>query len=260
MSNILPAIFIGHGSPMNIIADNEFTRDMTLLGKKLAVPDGIVVVSAHWLTHGSYITSSGRPEQIYDFYGFPPPLYRVKYEAPGSPEIANTVIEITGENIIKADTGRGIDHAAWTVLKYLFPRAEIPVLELSLDISRPPEFHFQLGKRLRELRARNILVLGSGNIIHNLGDIDFDDNAGPFGWASEFDEIIRGELTGGDFKRLIDYEKLGPLSKRAIPYFDHYLPMLYTLGMKNENDELVFVHDSIQNGSISMRSFLIGRL
>lgn len=242
---------------MNIIADNDFTRDMISLGQKLPVPDGIVVVSAHWLTQGTFITSSKLPEQIYDFYGFPPQLYRAIYATPGSPEIARNVIEITGGNIIKADPGRGIDHAAWTILKYLYPKAEVPVLEISLDISNPPVYHFQLGKKLGELRSRNILVIGSGNIIHNLRDIDFDDDAAPFIWASEFDKIIKGELTARDFSRLIDYEKLGSVSKRAIPYFDHYLPMLYILGMKDEQDELTFVHDSIQNGSISMRSFLI---
>jgi 4,5-DOPA dioxygenase extradiol len=257
---MLPALFIGHGSPMNIVLDNDFTRDMTMLGKKIEQPEAILVLSAHWLTRGTFITSSESPEQIYDFYGFPPQLYKVRYSAPGSPEAADTVIELTGDRTIKADPSRGIDHAAWTILKYLRPGAEIPVLELSLDISKPTGYHFELGKGMREARERNILVIGSGNIIHNLRDVDFNDDAEPFGWALEFDEIIRGELGGRDYSRLIDYDKLGPLAKRAIPYFDHYLPMLYILGMKGDDERLEYVHDSIQNGSVSMRSFVIGEL
>ena len=245
---------------MNVILDNQFTKDMIALGKKLPVPDGIVVVSAHWLTRGTFITSSVSPEQIYDFYGFPPKLYNIIYRAPGSPVIAESVIKLTAENKTGADSERGIDHAAWTILKHIFPKADIPVLELSLDVTKPPVFHYELGRKLGDLRQQNVLVIGSGNIIHNLRDIDFNDEAKPFQWASDFDKIILSELIGNDFSRLIDYEKLGPLATRAIPYFDHYLPMLYILGMKGENDELGFIHESILYGSISMRSFVIGNL
>lgn len=257
MNEIFPALFIGHGSPINIVADNNFTRDLVSFGKKLPRPDAILVVSAHWLTRGTFITSGKTPEQIYDFFGFPDPLYRVRYTAPGSPETADMVIGTAGADIITTDSYRGIDHAAWTILKYLFPAADIPVLELSLDYTKPSSYHFDLGKRLRELRKKNILVIGSGNIIHNLRDIDFNDDAVPFKWASEFDNLIKKEIEGNDFAALINYETLGPNALRAVPYFDHYLPMLYTLGMRSENENVRFIHESIQNGSISMRSFII---
>jgi 4,5-DOPA dioxygenase extradiol len=252
----LPALFIGHGSPMNIIADNSFTRDIKILGEKLPHPDAILVVSAHWLTSGTYITSSVNPGQIYDFYGFPPELYKIKYKAPGSPEIAHLIIASVPGRIILEDKARGIDHAAWSVLKHMYPRQEIPVLELSLDIARDPLYHFELGRKMAGLREKNILVIGSGNIIHNLSMVDFDDNAIPFSWATSFDSSVKSLLETNDFEKLVHYKDLGLEARMAIPFNDHYLPMLYILGMTQENEKLNYVHESIQNGSISMRSFI----
>jgi 4,5-DOPA dioxygenase extradiol len=252
----LPALFIGHGSPMNIIADNRFTSDMADLGTQLPVPKAILVVSAHWLTKGTFITSSSSPEQIYDFFGFPPKLYKFKYLSPGSPQAAAMIIETAGKEQVIADPERGIDHAAWAVLKHIYPGADIPVLELSLDVSRPPQYHFETGQKLKELRNHGILVIGSGNLIHNLREVDFNDNAKPFDWAEEFDSLIKKTLEKKDFETLINYDRLGRYAGRAIPYFDHYLPMLYTLGMMDKNEKPLFVHESIQNGSISMRSFI----
>jgi 4,5-DOPA dioxygenase extradiol len=256
-TDLKPAIFIGHGSPMNILADNTFTRDMIKLGESLPEPEAIVVISAHWLTRGTYITSGSKPQQIYDFYGFPKTLYDFRYNSPGSPSTAELASEIVGQNIIIQDFNRGIDHAAWAILKHIFPLQNFPVLELSLDITKDPQYHFELGKKLSFLREKNILLIGSGNIIHNLGDIDFNEEAPPFVWAAEFDLEIKRCIETRDFSRLIDYPEIGMNSKRAIPYFDHYLPMLYILGMAGENEEISFIHESIQNGSISMRSFLI---
>lgn len=251
-----PVLFIGHGSPMNIIADNPYTRDMIKLKEQLPDPEAILVVSAHWLTRGTHITACANPEQIYDFHGFPHELYKYKYKAPGSPEIAKIVAETVGNNIVNPDTNRGIDHAAWAVLKHIFPGQKIPVLELSLDIEKEPQYHFELGQKLAELRNKNILVIGSGNIIHNLKEIDFKDDAAPFGWASEFDSIIKNALVSRNFNSLINYNDLGVSVKRAIPFYDHYLPMLYILGMVTEIETIWFIHETIQNGSIAMRSFI----
>ena len=256
-SDLFPALFIGHGSPMNIFADNDFTRDMIKLGRSLPKPDAIVVISAHWLTRGTFITSGLNPEQIYDFYGFPQALYKYRYKAPGSPETATSVSAAAGQNIIIHDDNRGIDHAAWAILKHIFPLQNIPVIELSLNTTREPLYHFELGRKLTVLRSKNILVIGSGNIIHNLSEIDFNEDAKPFAWATEFDLQVKTIIESRDFNNLINYQKIGPAAIRAIPYFDHYLPMLYVLGMTEKRENIRFIHESIQNGSISMRSFQV---
>lgn len=252
------ALFIGHGSPMNILADNPFTRDLKKLSDQLPEPVAILVISAHWLTRGTHITASANPEQIYDFYGFPDNLYKYRYNAPGSPGIAKRITETVGNSIILPDPHRGIDHAAWSVLKHIYPEQKIPVLELSLDIEKEPAYHYRLGQKLASLREENILVIGSGNIIHNLSDIDFDENAPPFEWAEVFDLHIKTALLRKEFDGLINYRDFGSSSQRAIPYPDHYLPMLYILGMTGANENIIFVHESFQNGSISMRSFITG--
>jgi 4,5-DOPA dioxygenase extradiol len=254
--NRYPALFIGHGSPINILADNPFTRDMIMLREQLPEPEAIIVVSAHWLTRGTHVTSGQHPEQIYDFFGFPHNLYKCKYHSPGSPEIAKFVIETVGNSIVYPDQNRGIDHAAWSVLKHIFPEQNIPVLELSLDIEKEPLYHFELGKKLAGLRKNGILVIGSGNIIHNLSLIDYNENAEPFEWAKEFDLFVKNALTNRDFNTLTDYHQIGNNANKAIPFNDHYLPMLYILGMTGEDEKINFVHESIQNGSISMRSFI----
>jgi 4,5-DOPA dioxygenase extradiol len=254
--NKYPVLFIGHGSPMNILADNSFTRDMIKLRERLPLPKAILVISAHWLTRGTHVTSGEHPEQIYDFFGFPHNLYKCKYATPGSPEIAEVVIETVGNNIVYPDPNRGIDHAAWSFLKHIYPEQKIPVLELSLDIEKDPVYHFELGKKLAGLRNEGVLVIGSGNIIHNLSLIDFNENAAPFGWAQEFDDLVKSALENKDFKTLVDYHQLGINSRKAIPFNDHYLPMIYILGMMNEDENVNFIHESIQNGSISMRSFI----
>lgn len=254
--NRYPAVFIGHGSPMNIMADNSFTRDMILLRKQLPEPKAILVISAHWLTRGTYVTSGEHPEQIYDFSGFPDSLYKFKYHAPGAPEIAKIVVETAGNNIINPDPHRGIDHAAWSFLKHIYPEHNIPVLELSLDIEKAPGYHFELGRKLASLRKNNILVIGSGNIIHNLSEMDYNENAAPFDWAKEFDSSVKSALENKDFDTLIEYHQIGKNARKAIPFNDHYLPLLYTLGMLDEDESISFINESIQNGSVSMRSFI----
>ncbi len=252
------ALFLGHGSPMNILADNLFTQDLKNLRDCISEPEAILVISAHWLTRGTHLTASARPQQIYDFYGFPDNLYKYKYNAPGSPEIAKIITETIGNNLILPDPDRGIDHAAWSVLKHIYPEQKIPVLELSLDIEKDPDYHYRLGQKLAVLREKNILIIGSGNVIHNLSDIDSDEKAPHFEWAEVFDSQIKSALLNREYDRLINYRDLGSLSRRAIPYADHYLPMLYILGMTGEDENVIFVHESVQNGSISMRSFITG--
>lgn len=256
INKIQPAIFIGHGSPLNILAKNLFTHDIIRLRDQLIEPVAILVISAHWLTRGTHITAGQIPEQIYDFHGFPHELYKVRYRAPGSPDIARLVIDTVGGNIISPDPGRGIDHAAWAVLKHIYPEQKIPVLELSLDVEKEPAFHFELGQKLAALREKNVLVIGSGNIIHNLSEIDFHDDVTPFSWATEFDDAVKNALVKKEFNDLINYHNLGSQSRKAIPFFDHYLPMLYVLGMVEETETIWFVNETIQNGSISMRSFI----
>lgn len=251
-----PVLFIGHGSPENILANNLFTHDMIRLRDQLFEPEAILVISAHWLTSGTHITASQHPEQMFDFHGFPAHLYKHKYQAPGSPEIAKVIAETVGNNIIKSDLNRGIDHAAWAVLKHIFPEQKVPVLELSLDVEKEPKYHFELGQKLAELRNRNILIIGSGNLIQNLKEFDFHDGATPFGWALEFDSAIKNALGTKDYTSLIDYHCLGVSANKAIPFNDHYLPLLYILGMVEEDETIWFIHEGIENGSVSMRSFI----
>jgi 4,5-DOPA dioxygenase extradiol len=253
-----PVLFIGHGSPMNIIADNRFSSDMVSLRQHLPEPEAILVVSAHWLTRGTRVTAGSDPEQIYDFYGFPKALYDVVYKAPGSAEIAEKICKTVGPGLIVPDNQRGIDHAAWAVLKHIWPEQKIPVLELSIDIAREPQYHFETGQKMAKLREMNILVIGSGNIVHNLHEVDFNEYAEPYPWAADFDSVVKKLLENKDFESLINYTGLGKNALRSVPTAEHYLPMLYTLGMISENETISFVHESIQNGSVSMRSFIAG--
>jgi 4,5-DOPA dioxygenase extradiol len=256
--DMFPALFVGHGSPMNIISDNEYTKDLLKLKKDLPVPDAILVVSAHWLTRGTYITGSEAPEQIYDFYGFPKELYKIKYQAPGSREMAEFIRGTVGEEYIKIDENRGIDHAAWAVLKFIYPDEDIPVLEMSLDLTKNTFQHYELGKKLYSLRKQKILVIGSGNIVHNLRAAIFKENAKPYEWAIDFDNAVKEDINKKNFKSLVSYKEYGDLSRKAVPTDEHYLPMIYSLGMVKEDDKIEYVHESIQNGSVSMRCFKIG--
>ncbi|MDF2569034.1 MAG: ygiD [Sporomusa sp.] len=252
----MPALFIGHGSPINIIEDNSYTRSLIELGKNLPKPEAILVVSAHWQTKGTYITCSLAPETIYDFYGFPDELYEITYNSPGAPEKAALVQETTSQGI-RGDYDRGIDHAAWAVLKHMYPNADIPVMEMSLDVMKLPRDHYELGRKLVSLRNQGILIIGSGNIVHNLSRINFSHLYGDsYSWAVEFDKQIADALVNRDHSKLIDYDKL-PYATAAVPTNEHYLPMLYAAALQEEQDLLHFTCTDMQNGSISMRSFVI---
>ncbi len=253
----MPVLFIGHGSPMNAIHNNEFTSALKKLGERIPEPDAILVISAHWLTRGTRITSGKDPDQIYDFYGFPEELYAVKYQSPGSPEIAAMVSESIQSITITPDEDRGIDHAAWAVLKHIYSEPAIPVLELSLDMDASPEQHYKTGKLLSGLREKGILIIGSGNIVHNLAVMDYYEGVEPQGWAVEFDQRVKKNILEDNHLELIDYEKWGKISKYAVPTDEHYLPMLYVAALKEKDEQLEFVHEAIHHGTISMRSFII---
>jgi 4,5-DOPA dioxygenase extradiol len=265
MNAKMPVIFIGHGSPMNIILDNSYTRSLAALGKSLPRPKAIMVVSAHWLTSGTCVTCMDRPRTIHDFYGFPDELYRIRYTSPGSPEIAGRVVESVRKTNIGCNSDWGLDHASWAVLKHLYPRADVPVFEMSLDYAynelhpKPLQYHYDLATELRTLRRQGVLIIGSGNIVHNLAMIDFDHmNAEPFAWAQDFDEQVRLNLQNGNHHDLIHYRNLGKDATLAVPTPDHYLPMIYAIALQENNEPLTFIHEGFQNASISMRCFMIG--
>ncbi len=260
----MPVLFIGHGSPMNIILKNSYTDSLIAAAKELPKPKAILVISAHWLTNGTYVTCINKPRTIYDFYGFPHALYQLSYPSPGSPEDAEFTIKITKSTKVKCGDW-GLDHAAWAVLKHMYPNAEIPVFEMSLDYSpynswnpKPIEFHYKLASELAPLREKGVLIIGSGNIVHNLGIIDFDIDAEPIDWAAKFDNKVKQCLLSRDHKSLIDYLNLGKEALYAVPTLDHYLPMIYAIGLQKKEETIKFIHEGFQHGSVSMRCFQIG--
>lgn len=257
---LMPTIFFGHGSPMNAIQDNAYTRSLSSLGEKLPVPEAILCVSAHWMTRGTWITHMEKPKTIHDFYGFPQPLFDIQYPAPGSPDIAKLVQKEVNEPKIQLNEDWGLDHGTWAVLKFLYPKANIPVMQLSLDMTQPPEYHFKLGQELAKLREKGVLIIGSGNIVHNLRTIKWENNAVPYDWAIEYDEWSKEKLLKRDFKALQDDVVKTQAGRLSVPTMDHYYPLLYILGASNNKDEMRFEYEEIQNSSISMRSFSFGRV
>ncbi|HEY1407277.1 MAG TPA: 4,5-DOPA dioxygenase extradiol [Spirochaetota bacterium] len=254
MTSRFPSLFIGHGSPMNIILDNDFTRSLGLLGKSLPRPSAILVISAHWLTDHTFVSVNAKPRQIYDFYGFPEELYQIKYEPAGSPELAQEISFLT-KGLVQVSDSWGLDHAAWAVLHHIYPEADIPVIELSLNLRAQSDYHKLLGKKLSILRNKGILIISSGNIVHNLSMIDFDSNATPYPWALSFDQSIQSIIDTKDFTSLYDYKKLHHASM-AIPTPDHFIPLLYFLADIEPDDKIEIVHEGIQNGSVSMRTLI----
>jgi 4,5-DOPA dioxygenase extradiol len=248
----MPVLFVGHGSPMNAIEDNEFSRAWAETAQTLPRPRAILCISAHWETEGTWVTGMERPETIHDFGGFPRALFEMQYPAPGSPEVARLVQETVKGAAVRLDRSWGLDHGAWSVLSRMFPRADIPVVQLSLDRGQHPEFHYALGSELRALRTQGILIVGSGNIVHNLRLVSWQDNA--YDWAVEFDETVRQLIVAGNHEPLIHYENLGKAARLSIPTNEHYLPLLYALGLQDEQDQVRFFADRVTLGSMSMRS------
>lgn len=252
----MPVLFIGHGSPMNALASNDYTRALNRIKDDIETPKAILLISAHWMTKETKITAMPYPRTIHDFYGFPKDLFAINYKAPGDPALAEMIIKSIESPRIGADLNEwGLDHGAWSVLLHIYPEANIPVLQLSLDMSKPAEYHFELGQKLRFLREKGILIIASGNIVHNLRQINWDESATPLEWALEFDQWVKEKAEKGDFKSLVnDFTKTrsGVLSN---PTPEHYFPLLYILGASDEKDQLSFPYEGIQNGSMSMRSF-----
>jgi 4,5-DOPA dioxygenase extradiol len=260
-SSLLPALFIGHGSPMNGIEDNLYTRSWRELGAELPRPKAILCVSAHWVTQGTAVTAVEHPETIHDFGGFPQELFDARYPAPGSLEFAREVqAEAPGADI-RLDTAWGLDHGVWTVLLHLFPEADIPVLQLSLDARKSAREHYDLARRLAGLRRKGYLILCSGNLVHNLRRLDFSAPAGAVdghSWAGAIDEVFKQKILTGDHDALIAYEALGPSAKLAIPDPYHYYPLLYVLGMQEPGEPVSVFNADVVMAAISMTSVRLG--
>ena len=253
----MPVLFLGHGSPMNAIMDTEYSRSWQALGKSLPKPQAILVVSAHWVSKGNTLVDiSNAPATIHDFYGFPEELYNEKYSALGSPELATKVASMLEHQGGKVDDTWGLDHGSWSVLKYLFPDADVPVFQISIDMSRDLKHQLEVGTVLKSLRDHGVLVLGSGNIVHNLSRLSFSERSKPEEFAVDFEALFSEKLLNRDFDTISDRSKLGTLLDQANPSVDHYLPALTIAGTTDMKDELVFMTDNIDLGSISMQSFV----
>ncbi len=252
----MPVVFIGHGNPMFAITDNPYKAKWEELGKKIIKPKAILCVSAHWLTKGTAVTMTANPKTIHDFGGFPEELFQQEYPAPGSPTFAKLTIETVKSTKIQEDFEWGLDHGTWAVLLNMFPKADIPVFQMSIDYYKPLQFHFDLGKELASLRSKGVLIIGSGNVVHNLRQVRWQENAKPFDWAIEFDELVKKSIEDNNPKPLLEYQALGQIANLAHPTNEHYLPLIYTLGLRETSDQFQFFNDSIDMGSMSMRSII----
>ena len=256
MPGPMPVLFLGHGSPMNAIEDNAWRRSWQALGQRLPRPKAILCISAHWETQGVYVGSAEHPETIHDFRGFPKALFDVRYPAPGSPELAHRVAELVRTPRVHFDSHRGLDHGVWSVLQPMYPEADIPVVPLSLSSLQPGAWHYDLARQLDPLRDEGVLVVGSGNIVHNLRYWRMGQTE-PLDWAQRFDEDIADRIAEGHHEGMMGYETLGPDALLAVPTPEHYLPLLYVLGLQREGDAVEFINEDVV-GPISMRSVLIG--
>ena len=256
-SDRMPVVFLGHGSPMNAIEDTAYSRAWTELGRALPRPKAILVVSAHWMTRGTTLVDvSAMPKTIHDFYGFPDALFAQRYPAQGAPEMAREVVSLLASHHAEEDDTWGLDHGAWTVLKFLYPGADVPVFQVSIDMGRGLEHQLEIGRTLSELRDRGVLILGSGNVVHNLGAMKWGQVARPHDFALEFDTLFADRLGDRDLAALADRQGLGPLLRMAHPSVDHYMPALTIAGASDARDDLTFMTDAIDLASISMRSFV----
>lgn len=252
----MPALFTGHGNPMNAIERNQFHLSWEALGQQLPGPQAVLCISAHWQTQGVRLTVSERPETIHDFRGFPKALFEVEYPARGDPELARRVADLLADHQAGLDSVRGLDHGAWSILVAMYPNADVPVVQLSLDATQPAAFHYRLAQQLAPLREEGVLILGSGNIVHNLRSFSFD-NPEPLDWAVEFDEEVKRRIVSREHEALIDYASLGEHATLAIPTDEHFLPLLYALAVQDDAEPLRLFNDVVLS-SISMTSVLIG--
>lgn len=255
----MPTLFVGHGSPMNGIQDNEFSRGWVDMVKGIEIPSAVLVISAHWLTKGTLVTAMENPKTIHDFGGFPDELFQVQYPAPGSPELANEIKKEVESIQVHLDHEWGLDHGTWSVVRHMFPDANIPVLQLSIDYFKPAEYHYKLAQELAKLRKKGVLIIGSGNMIHNLRILDWqhiDQNVG-YDWANELNETFINIINQKEHSKLFNIENLGEAGKLAIPTPDHYYPLMYTLGLQNNKDQVEIFNNHLVGGSISMTSLRV---
>ncbi|WP_089682839.1 4,5-DOPA dioxygenase extradiol [Catalinimonas alkaloidigena] len=256
---VMPVLFIGHGSPMNGIEDNRFSQQWAQLARDIPTPSAVLCVSAHWLTRGTHITAMEQPRTIHDFGGFPRALFDVEYPAPGNPALAQAVTELVKKTPVGLDHEWGLDHGTWTVVRHMFPEANVPVLQLSLNYHQPLAYHYELAKELYALRKKGVLIIGSGNMVHNLRLVSWEMiHGGGYDWALHINETFKGLIRERDHHALIQYEKLGSEAQLAIPTPDHYLPLLYTLGLQQADEEATFFNDQAVGGSLTMTSVKIG--
>jgi 4,5-DOPA dioxygenase extradiol len=259
MTDLMPVIFFGHGNPMNALSKNVYTDGWVSVGRSIPRPKAVLVVSAHWYIPACAVTANLVNRTIHDFGGFPKELYQVKYPAPGSPELARHVGDLLAPGSVKLDGSWGLDHGTWAVLTHVFPNADIPVVQLSMDQTQPPMLHYQMGKRLTSLREEGVLVIGSGNVVHNLSTYAWGSRAvHPFDWAMRFEENVRELLLTGDDASLVAYESLGRDAMLSVPTPEHYLPLLYVLGLRKKADRISFPVQGVDGGSISMLAIQIG--
>jgi 4,5-DOPA dioxygenase extradiol len=259
MNSRMPTIFFGHGNPMNALHDNDWTRGWAALGQRLPQPRAVLSISAHWYLPGTAVTATTAPRTIHDFGGFPRELFEVQYPASGDLGLVRRVRELLNPLEVREDLGWGLDHGTWSVLRHVFPAADVPVVQLSIDESQPPAFHYGLGQLLRPLRDEGILLIGSGDVVHNLHTYAWGRHpAEPFDWALRFEERARELMLQGDHPSLVDYESLGQDAELSVPTPEHYLPLLYVLGASYEDDAVTFPVEGMDGGSISMLSVQFG--
>lgn len=257
-STRMPALFIGHGTPMNALESNEFTQSWARLGECIGKPKAILVVSAHWQTRGVAVTAMPRPRTIHDFGAFPQALFDVRYPAPGDPVLAARIARLLEPLSTQLDQQWGLDHGTWSILVHMYPRADVPVLQLSMDLTQPPSFHYEMGERLRQLRDEGVLIVGTGNIVHNLGMLSFAHPDSGFEWAERFQQRCLDIVANGDDRDLVKFQTLGADANRAIPGPDHFLPLLYVLGARDHKDDAVeFITPKCVLGSLSMMSIAL---
>jgi 4,5-DOPA dioxygenase extradiol len=256
----MPVLFVGHGSPMNGIEDNEFSQYWKKLASEIEKPKAVLCISAHWLTKGTFITAMEKPKTIHDFGGFPQALFDVQYPAPGNPELAKETAALFEKPKVELDHEWGLDHGTWSIVRHMYPDANIPVLQLSIDYNQPAAYHYEIAKNLTALRKKGVLIMGSGNMVHNLRMVAWDklNESYGFDWTIEMNTIFKEKINSGDHKALIEYENLNPAAKLAIPTPDHYYPLMYALGLKTEKDDISFFNDKPMAGSLTMTSVKFG--
>ena len=256
-SDKMPLLFVGHGNPMNAIEDNEYSKTWKALPATLPKPQAILCISAHWETRGTFVTAMQKPKTIHDFGGFPQELFDVQYPANGNPALAKQVKEEVKSTTVGLDEAWGLDHGCWSVIKQMYPHADVPVIQFSLDYTKPPQYHYDLAKELSSLRNKGVLIIGSGNMVHNLGMVDWKNPNGGYDWANEMNATFKKLIESNNHKELINYTSLGKAAALAIPTNEHYLPLLYILGLKEEKENVSFFNDKTLMGSLSMTSVRI---